>query len=71
MSREAVSKHLRLLADAGVVSVRTSGRERRYRIERTSLAQVDAWLEPYRVFWQQRLDALDTEIARGRHNQGA
>lgn len=66
MSREAVSKHLRLLVDGGVLAVERRGRERWYALDPAGLAAVDDWLAPYRRFWRQRLDALDTEIARGR-----
>lgn len=68
ISREAVSKHLRLMVQAGALSVETSGRERRYRINPSRLEQVDDWLEPYRQFWRDRLGALDTELARGRNH---
>ncbi len=67
ISREAVSKHLRLMTSAGALGVETIGRERHYHLMPATLEQVDDWLEPYRHFWQQRLDALETEIARGRH----
>lgn len=66
MSREAVSKHLRVLVSAGLAVVEQRGRERWYRLEPGALREVDDWLVPYRVFWSQRLDALGTEIARGR-----
>ena len=70
ISQPAVSQHLRVLRDNGFASVRAQGTRRLYAVEPESLRDVDAWLEPYRRFWDQRLDALDTELARGRHRQG-
>lgn len=58
-SRPAVSRHLRLLREAGVVEVRAEGTRRVYTLRRDALADARAWLE-------QRLDALDTELRRGR-----
>lgn len=65
MSRPAVSRHLRLLREAGLVSVRTQAQQRIYRLEPAPLAELDAWLAPYRRLWAHRLDALDTELRRG------
>lgn len=69
MSREAVSKHLRVLASAEVVSAEQRGRERWFRLEPTALRDVADWIDPYRTFWEQRLDALETEIARGKRER--
>jgi DNA-binding transcriptional ArsR family regulator len=66
VSRPAISRHLRVLREAGLVRCRTDGRRRFYALDPAPLREVDAWLEPYRGLWAQRLDALDTEIARGR-----
>jgi DNA-binding transcriptional ArsR family regulator len=66
VSRPAISRHLRVLREAGLVRSRTEGRRRLYALDPAPLREVDAWLEPYRDLWAQRLDALDTEIARGR-----
>jgi DNA-binding transcriptional ArsR family regulator len=66
VSRPAISRHLRVLREAGLVRSRTDGRRRFYALDPAPLREVDAWLEPYRDLWAQRLDALDTEIARGR-----
>ncbi|MCF6508387.1 winged helix-turn-helix transcriptional regulator [Blastococcus sp. MG754426] len=66
VSRPAISRHLRVLREAGLVRVRADGRERRYSLDPRPLREIDDWLEPYRDLWAQRLDALDTEIARGR-----
>ena len=66
VSRPAVSRHLRVLREAGLVRSRVDGQRRLYALDATPLAELDAWLEPYRHFWAQRLDALDTEVRRGR-----
>jgi DNA-binding transcriptional ArsR family regulator len=66
VSRPAVSRHLRVLREAGLVRVRADGQRRLYHLDPRPLADLDAWLAPYRRLWAQRLDALDTEIARGR-----
>ncbi len=61
LSQPAVSKHLRVLREAGLVEVRTDAQRRLYRIRPEPLAEIDAWLEPYRQLWSRSLDAL------GRH----
>ena len=66
VSRPAISRHLRVLREAGLVTVRTAGRRRFYALDPGPLRELDDWLERYRDLWAQRLDALDTEIARGR-----
>ncbi len=66
VSRPAVSRHLRVLRAAGLVTVRVEGRRRLYALDPGPLRELDDWLEPYRDLWAARLDALDTEIARGR-----
>jgi DNA-binding transcriptional ArsR family regulator len=66
VSRPAISRHLRVLRTAGLVSARTDGRRRLYALDPRPLRELDDWLAPYRNLWAQRLDALDTEIARGR-----
>jgi DNA-binding transcriptional ArsR family regulator len=63
-SRPGVSRHLRVLREHGLVHARDDGRRRLYSLEPQPLADLDAWLERYRAFWTQRLDALDTEIRR-------
>lgn len=70
IARPGVSRHLRVLREAGLVEVRTSGRRRVYHLAPGSLSSLDAWLERYRGLWTQRLDALETEIARGRNTRG-
>ena len=69
ISQPAVSQHLRVLRDAGFARARAVGNRRLYALEPAPLQEVDAWLEPYRVHWAQRLDALDTEIRRGRRDR--
>jgi DNA-binding transcriptional ArsR family regulator len=68
MSRPAISQHLRVLLDVGLVSERRSGRERRYRLHPDGLGQVREWLATYDRFWQERLvalgDHLDKESGR-------
>ena len=59
LSQPAVSKHLRVLREAGMVAVRVDAQRRRYRLRPAPLAEVDAWLAPYRRFWADRLDALE------------
>ena len=66
VSRPAISRHLRVLREAGLVRTRTEGKRRLYALDPRPLRDLDEWLEPYRDLWSQRLDALDTEIARGR-----
>ncbi len=58
LSQPNASKHLRLLREAGLVSVRAEGRQRLYRLAPADLAVIDAWLAPFRSLWSERLDAL-------------
>jgi DNA-binding transcriptional ArsR family regulator len=67
ISQPAVSMHLRVLRERGFASTRAEGARRIYALETGPLAEVDAWLTPFRAFWEQRLDALGTEVARGKH----
>ncbi|MFC0527381.1 ArsR/SmtB family transcription factor [Phytohabitans kaempferiae] len=66
ISQPAVSQHLRVLRDSGFASVRAEGTRRLYAVEAAPLREVDAWLDRFRRFWEQRLDALATELARGK-----
>ncbi len=59
MSQPGVSKHLRVLREAGLVSVRQDAQRRWYTLRPEPLAEIDAWLEPYRKLWGNRLDALE------------
>ena len=69
ISRPAVSRHLRVLREAELVHSRVDGQRRVYTLDTRPLAELDVWLEPYRRLWAQRLDALDTEIRRGRRDR--
>lgn len=66
IARPGVSRHLRVLRDAGLVEARQEAQFRVYHLRPDPLADVDRWLESYRSLWQERLDALHTEIARGK-----
>ena len=69
ISQPAVSQHLRVLRDHGFATVRPQGTRRLYSVDPEPLAEIDAWLQRYRRFWAQRLDALDTELVRGRRDR--
>lgn len=62
ISQPGVSKQLRLLREAGLVRVRRDAQRRFYRLDPKPLADLDAWLEPYRAFWTTRLDALERHL---------
>jgi DNA-binding transcriptional ArsR family regulator len=62
ISQPGVSKHLKLLREAGLVSVRADGQRRLYRLEPRNLAEVHAWLAPFRRGWADRLDALERHL---------
>ena len=62
VSQPAVSKHLRVLRDAGFVEVRPDAQRRLYRVRPEPLHAVDAWLEPYRAMWASRLDDLERHL---------
>ncbi len=62
MRQPVVSKHLRILRDAGLVKVTPDGQRRLYSIRAEPLAEVDAWIEPYRKFWSERLGALEQHL---------
>lgn len=65
LSQPGVSQHLRVLRESGFATVRAEGARRLYSLDTGPLADLDAWLQPYRRLWAQRLDALDTEVRRG------
>jgi len=69
ISRPAVSRHLKVLRQAGLVSVTTSGRTRMYRVEPGPLAEIEGWLVQYRETWSSRFDALETEVFRTRRQR--
>ncbi len=62
ISQPGVSKHLKVLRQAGLVSVRPDGKRRWYGLRAAPMAEVDAWLEPYRAFWTNQLDALERHL---------
>jgi DNA-binding transcriptional ArsR family regulator len=64
LSQPGVSKHLKLLREAGLVSMRPDGQRRLYRLEPGQLATLDDWLKPFRSFWTDRLDALEDHLER-------
>jgi DNA-binding transcriptional ArsR family regulator len=66
ISQPAVSRHLRVLRDCGLVRAEVAGQQRVYHLEAAPLVELDEWLAHLRAFWSQRLDALETELARGR-----
>ncbi|KAA9156166.1 winged helix-turn-helix transcriptional regulator [Microbacterium lushaniae] len=69
ISQPAVSQHLRVLRDAGFASVRAEGTRRLYALEPEALAEADRWIGQFRRFWTPHLDALGTELARGRRDR--
>lgn len=71
ISQPAVSQHLRVLRDNGFATVRPEGARRLYAVDPEGLQEVDVWLDSFRRFWTQRLDALGTEIARGKRRRRA
>ena len=66
IARPGVSRHLRVLREAGLVDVQQDAQWRVYSLRPEPLAEIDAWLDPYRALWEQRLDALHAEVARGK-----
>ena len=69
LSQPGVSQHLRVLRESGFARVRASGTRRLYAVESAPLREVDAWLDRFRRFWEPHLDALATEIARGKRER--
>jgi DNA-binding transcriptional ArsR family regulator len=62
ISQPSASKHLKALREAGLVRMRKDAQRRLYRLDPAPLAALDAWLEPYRAFWSDRLDALERHL---------
>lgn len=62
LSQPGVSKHLKVLREAGLVTVRADGKRRLYALRAEPLAEIDAWLAPYRAFWSARLDDLERHL---------
>jgi DNA-binding transcriptional ArsR family regulator len=69
ISQPAVSQHLKVLRDGGFATVRPEGARRLYAVKYEPLRDVDAWLDRFRRFWTPHLDALATELARGRRER--
>ncbi len=69
IARPGVSRHLRVLREAGLVDVQSEAQRRIYSLRPEPLAELDDWLGRYRALWEQRLDALHTEVARGKRNR--
>jgi DNA-binding transcriptional ArsR family regulator len=66
ISQAGVSQHLKVLRDSGFASVRVEGTRRVYAVDAAPMQEVDQWLGRFRVFWTSKLDALATEVARGK-----
>jgi len=66
ITQSAVSQQLKILRESGFASVRAEGTRRLYSVDARPLAEIDAWLAQFRRFWEPRLDALATEVARGK-----
>jgi DNA-binding transcriptional ArsR family regulator len=62
LSQPGVSKHLKVLREAGLVGVRAAGKQRLYALRPEPLAEVYQWLEPYRALWSNRLDVLERHL---------
>jgi DNA-binding transcriptional ArsR family regulator len=69
IARPGVSRHLRVLREAGLVDVRKDAQRRVYSLRPEPLAEIDDWLGRYRVLWERRLDALHAEVARGKQER--
>jgi DNA-binding transcriptional ArsR family regulator len=69
IAREGTSRHLRVLREAGLVEVRQEAQRRVYSLRPEPLAEVDEWLARYRALWENRLDALHAEVARGKRER--
>ena len=69
ISQPAVSQHLKVLRESGFASVRSDGTRRIYAVDAAAMKEVDVWLDRFRGFWNVKLDALATEIARGKRKK--
>jgi DNA-binding transcriptional ArsR family regulator len=69
ITQPAVSQHLRVLRESGFATVRPEGARRLYAVDAQPLRDVDAWLDRFRAYWTPHLDALATEIARGKRQR--
>jgi DNA-binding transcriptional ArsR family regulator len=69
ITQPAVSQHLKVLRDSGFATVRAEGTRRLYAVDSAPFRELDDWLHHYRGFWEQRLDSLATELARGKRER--
>lgn len=69
VTQAAVSQHLKVLRDSGFATVRAEGQRRLYALDPQPFAEMDAWLDRFRMFWTHRLEALATEVARGKRER--
>lgn len=69
ISQPGVSQHLKVLRESGFATVRAEAQRRLYSVDTAPLQEVDQWLGRFRVFWDSKLDALETEIARGKRQR--
>jgi len=69
ITQPAVSQHLKVLRDSGFATVRPDGARRLYAVDAEPFREVDAWLDHFHRFWEQRLDSLATELARGKRER--
>ncbi|MFL5778752.1 MAG: ArsR/SmtB family transcription factor [Chloroflexota bacterium] len=69
ISQPAVSQHLKVLRDSGFATVRPAGTRRLYSVDAAPFQELDGWLDRFRRFWEQRLDSLATEVARGKRER--
>ena len=69
ISQPAVSQHLKVLRDSGFASVRPEGTRRLYAVEPAPFKELDDWLDHFGRFWNQRMDSLETELARGKRSR--
>jgi DNA-binding transcriptional ArsR family regulator len=69
ITQSAVSQHLKVLRESGFASVRVDGTRRIYAVDPEPMKEVDAWLDRFRRFWAPKLDALATEVARGKRQR--
>ena len=69
ISQPAVSQHLKVLRDSGFATVRPEGTRRLYAVDAAPMRELDDWLDPFRRFFDQRLDSLATELARGKRER--
>lgn len=69
ITQPAVSQHLKVLRENGFATVRADGQRRMYAVQPDGLHEIDVWLDNFRRFWGPRLDALSTEVARGKRHR--